>query len=766
MKWLRSAVCIALLLPTVAVADEDAQPSDAASAIKNVYSQLCNQIKAGDFKAASKVMTKEAAEELLAGYFLLAADIADADDTSDVARKFTEKCKELDKQFGLRAALPEQYYSDEGMSWEEYDAVMKKAYDQLNKAVSAKGDRLEVAKAIHDALMTMPKDQAWHYVDHPFYENGKLSNPRKVDGGISLAVDLGWDTVFLTFSKSTDGWKWSGYDPDRDTEDGGFPLIEDIAIVGKTVSGDSISLEDYRGKVVLVDFWGTWCAPCVAEFPKLKKIYERLHSKGFEIVGVAADDAETLEDFVKDTPLPWKNIVDGEGAITGRLRVSQFPTTLLIDQQGNHYKSDLHAAALLEEVIDKLELDPDDFEALRTELHGGHHGDAEGPADAPETAEEGEAELEIGFGAADGDSDNQVTRKEMKRYLQTRLNDSSLPYQKIFDRLDADNDGILTIPEFDKRHAAIEHFMGDDYFAGEADPLDPGIGYQPVAGLNQAFDDRAIYGAAFHRYREASRSPDIEWKYFELETLPNVAPSELGRRLALQPGGSPATDDAREKIGRLMQATVIIAGGGDAFFTAGAIMISDDGYALTNYHVAEAMSDSTLIAITSDGAWHPVMEYVAGDRDRDTALVRLKGRDFAHVPLAKETPHVGDDIVLIHHSERRFYTYDRGYVMRHPQVGDHPWMEISMDYAPGGSGCGIFNASGELVGLVSTIQYGDGPVLGEPVNWEEVDWDTESVDGSAILMVKHAVSLPALRAILGVGDEAPTRETRQQAALR
>jgi hypothetical protein len=110
---------------------------------------------------------------------------------------------------------------------------------------------------------------------------------------------------------------------------------------------------------------------------------------------------------------------------------------------------------------------------------------------------------------------------------------------------------------------------------------------------------------------------------------------------------------------------------------------------------------------------------------------------------------------MVHHSGNRFFTYDRGYIMRFPVLGKYPWMEISADYAPGGSGCGIFNEKRELIGLVSIIQYGDGPTLSEDFDvqadegWIEegdtVDENMQSMD--SMLLLKHAVPLSAIRSL-------------------
>ncbi len=82
---------------------------------------------------------------------------------------------------------------------------------------------------------------------------------------------------------------------------------EPMKVVGKTLDGRPFDISQYKGKVVIVDFWATWCGPCLAELPNLKSIYQKYHDRGLEIVGVNLDDSEQeLERFLKDNDIPWK----------------------------------------------------------------------------------------------------------------------------------------------------------------------------------------------------------------------------------------------------------------------------------------------------------------------------------------------------------------------------------------------------------------------------------------------------------------------------
>jgi len=157
------------------------------------------------------------------------------------------------------------------------------------------------------------------------------------------------------------------------------------------------------------------------------------------------------------------------------------------------------------------------------------------------------------------------------------------------------------------------------------------------------------------------------------------------------------------------RATMVLIGGGapDKMSVGGAVIVSPDGLAVTNFHIATLFNER-IIGLLSDGCVVRVTKFLAGNPLTDVALVQLDKRDLPWVPVAQTAPEMADSIVMIHHTENRFYTYDRGYIKRYPMIGTKPWMEISADFAPGGSGCGVFNSNHELVGLGKNIEFSHG----------------------------------------------------------
>ena len=120
------------------------------------------------------------------------------------------------------------------------------------------------------------------------------------------------------------------------------------------VNGKPISVAQYKGKIVLVDFWATWCGPCVGELPNVLKTYEKYHSKGFEIVGVSLDsDKSKLTSFIQAKNMTWQQFFDGGGwknKIAQKYTVHSIPATYLIDKDGKLLAKNLRGPALEEAV--------------------------------------------------------------------------------------------------------------------------------------------------------------------------------------------------------------------------------------------------------------------------------------------------------------------------------------------------------------------------------------------------------------------------------
>ena len=155
-------------------------------------------------------------------------------------------------------------------------------------------------------------------------------------------------------------------------------LERPLELAFTAVDGRQVDLKDLRGKVVLVDFWATWCGPCIAELPNIKKVYAELRAKGFEIIGVTLENAglvandtpeqaaaklakakQKLVDFTTKEQMSWPQHFDGKywkNEFSTKFGISLIPSMFLIDQAGRVVSTNARGEALEREVRRLLKL--------------------------------------------------------------------------------------------------------------------------------------------------------------------------------------------------------------------------------------------------------------------------------------------------------------------------------------------------------------------------------------------------------------------------
>lgn len=167
------------------------------------------------------------------------------------------------------------------------------------------------------------------------------------EGGHSLL----YDSIAQSFSNELKAGKlWRSFYDDfqniRIKENHKFPTIR--------LQNLNLKLEDLelpKAKFILVDYWFSRCKPCLESFPKLKEIYEKYRSKGFEIISISVDRANNIgkwKDRIEEFGLNWKHYLDENGVEAEKDKIFTFPTTFLLDEKGNLIKKKIS--------IDELEI--------------------------------------------------------------------------------------------------------------------------------------------------------------------------------------------------------------------------------------------------------------------------------------------------------------------------------------------------------------------------------------------------------------------------
>jgi peroxiredoxin len=104
----------------------------------------------------------------------------------------------------------------------------------------------------------------------------------------------------------------------------------------KSRSGHNLRLSDYRGQVLLINFWASWCGPCRQEMPLLENLYKRYNKLGFTIMGVNVDtDSTTANNYLKDMSVTFPIVYDITNAVSKSFNVNAMPTTVIVDRNGN-----------------------------------------------------------------------------------------------------------------------------------------------------------------------------------------------------------------------------------------------------------------------------------------------------------------------------------------------------------------------------------------------------------------------------------------------
>lgn len=338
-------------------------PDSPTRSARENLKRMNQAITAGEFKIARAYMTDQGATEVIGDLAGIAISLADESINDSFPEQFNAFKTEF-KQILDAAELTTQ--------WEALNT--EPTHFQKFQSLQDNASGIQTLDRLLNAAAAMP----WNGFDFRGSAKTIYQKEQRVFIGIARAdgkefAEDGQVPVYR-FVDVEGMWKFDGLSEKQTLAYNKKiadlpPPLDDPSFTGQTADGQAVSWDDYQGQVVLFDFWGTWCAPCVKKIPKLEKIHAAFKPHGFAIVGVPLDDAETLVQFYQTKPLPWKNVVDPDGDLKAKFGVKVYPTTMLIDKNGQHIASNLEEDELVDQLVKLLGLKSTDFDALKQELH-------------------------------------------------------------------------------------------------------------------------------------------------------------------------------------------------------------------------------------------------------------------------------------------------------------------------------------------------------------------------------------------------------------
>ncbi len=304
----------------------------------------------------TKQPTEAEQKAFAAPAFLKAADLAHdfytkypQDKRASQAKFFEMRALNMAERMGATNALPrlekleKSQLTDPNASEDERVTVR---ISEIVRTAQKKGEagttafNTELENGVHEVMKEFPKSGEPYKL---LVELARLSEPDKAK---QLLAEVANSSVAPEAAKGSA--KESLEKMDR--------VGKPVDIKFKAVDGRDVDVSNMKGKVVLIDFWATWCGPCVAEIPHVKEAYAELHPKGFEIVGISLDkDKSKLTNYVADKKMDWPQYFDGkqwQNEISTRFGIESIPAMWLIDKKGN--LRDINARQDLKGKVEKM----------------------------------------------------------------------------------------------------------------------------------------------------------------------------------------------------------------------------------------------------------------------------------------------------------------------------------------------------------------------------------------------------------------------------
>ncbi|HRW88447.1 MAG TPA: TlpA disulfide reductase family protein [Flavobacteriales bacterium] len=231
-------------------------------------------------------------------------------------------------------------------------------------------DDLDRLNALNDQLMTLAKEAVDQNPGSPvqYYAVTRLNAQDHVDRYVKVRDDLrgtmAGSPIYQGYSNAVDRMVKQA-EALRQQQERQQQLEQLLPIGGdapdfaqQTPNGGTLRLSDLRGKLVLIDFWASWCKPCRLENPNVKRVYDRYHAKGFEILGVSLDrNRDAWLQAIEQDGLPWKHVSDlafWNNEAAQLYGVSSIPYTVLVDREGKILAKGLRGNGLEQKLAEVL----------------------------------------------------------------------------------------------------------------------------------------------------------------------------------------------------------------------------------------------------------------------------------------------------------------------------------------------------------------------------------------------------------------------------
>lgn len=282
----------------------------------------------------------------------LLEQVAEASDSAEDRAMWVRQMADM-----ISAAVQAGTYPDGAARLERLFDRLKKneadknlaAYVRFRQLTSDYGQKLMDPKADYAKLQEQWLEQLEGFVEQ-FPESPdsaeamlQLGMTEEFSGEEEQAIQW-YDKIAKNFPKSPQAKKAVGAQTRLNS------VGRQISLQGRTIRDGQVDLKQYRGKVVLIQYWATWCEPCKADMAIIKELVNKYGRAGFNVIGVNLDSRlEDAKEFLSENTLPWPQIYE-EGGLDSRpaneLGILTVPTTILVDEQGKVISRNVHVAEL------------------------------------------------------------------------------------------------------------------------------------------------------------------------------------------------------------------------------------------------------------------------------------------------------------------------------------------------------------------------------------------------------------------------------------